>query len=91
MTTIMSMDGVCLSFGSKQVLHNLTFAVRRGETFGFLGPSGAGKTTTIKLLTRQLVKDSGASRCSAVRSNARANPTTNASASSRIPAPCTSG
>ena len=55
MTTIMSMDGVCLSFGSKQVLHNLTFAVRRGETFGFLGPSGAGKTTTIKLLTRQLV------------------------------------
>ena len=59
MTAIISMDGVCLSFGNKQVLHNLTFDVRRGETFGFLGPSGAGKTTTIKLLTRQLVKDSG--------------------------------
>lgn len=59
MTSIMSMEGVCLAFGTRQVLRNLTFAVRRGETFGFLGPSGAGKTTTIKLLTRQLVKDAG--------------------------------
>ncbi len=56
---ILSMEGVCLSFKSKRVLDNLTFSVSRGETFGFLGPSGAGKTTTIKLLTRQLVKDSG--------------------------------
>lgn len=59
MTTILSMEHVNLSFGAKRVLDNLTFQVRRGETFGFLGPSGAGKTTTIKLLTRQLVKDSG--------------------------------
>lgn len=56
---ILSMEGVCLSFKSKRVLDNLTFSVARGETFGFLGPSGAGKTTTIKLLTRQLVKDAG--------------------------------
>ena len=63
---ILTMEGVCLSFARKhrdeerkQVLSNLIFAVRRGETFGFLGPSGAGKTTTIKLLTRQLAKDSG--------------------------------
>lgn len=57
--TILSMEGVALSFGSKQVLDGLTFHVERGETFGFLGPSGAGKTTTIKLLTSQLQKDSG--------------------------------
>ena len=44
---------------TKQVLDGLTFTVNRGETFGFLGPSGAGKTTTIKLLTRQLTKDAG--------------------------------
>ena len=67
MSVVMAMEGVNLSFkiGSgpraahKQVLDNLSFAVRRGEAFGFLGPSGAGKTTTIKLLTRQLKKDGG--------------------------------
>ena len=56
---VLSMEGVCLSFGSKRVLDGLTFSVARGECFGFLGPSGAGKTTTIKLLTRQLKKDAG--------------------------------
>lgn len=65
MSAILSMEGVSLSFpagGStppRQVLHNLTFSVARGECLGFLGPSGAGKTTTIKLLTRQLKKDAG--------------------------------
>ena len=53
------MEGVGLSFGAKRVLDGLSFSVARGETFGFLGPSGAGKTTTIKLLTRQLRKDAG--------------------------------
>lgn len=56
---VLAMEGVCLSFGAKRVLEGLTFAVQRGECFGFLGPSGAGKTTTIKLLTRQLVHDTG--------------------------------
>lgn len=55
----LAMEAVSLSFGQKQVLDGLTFSVRRGEAFGFLGPSGAGKTTTIKLLTRQLTRDSG--------------------------------
>ena len=58
-TTILSMEGVYLSFKEKRVLDNLTFSVERGETYGFLGPSGSGKTTTIKLLTRQLSKDAG--------------------------------
>ena len=58
-STILSMEGVTLSFGTKRVLDGLTFSVSRGECFGFLGPSGAGKTTTIKLLTRQLVRDAG--------------------------------
>ena len=59
MSPLLSMDDVCLSFKTKRVLDHLSFEVERGECFGFLGPSGAGKTTTIKLLTRQLVKDSG--------------------------------
>lgn len=56
---ILSLENVSLTLGDRRVLDDLTFTVRRGETFGFLGPSGAGKTTTIKLLTRQLVKDTG--------------------------------
>ena len=54
-----TMRGVGISFGGMQALRDLTFSVGRGEIFGFLGPSGAGKTTTIKLLTRQLVADEG--------------------------------
>ena len=57
--TLLSMNAVSLSFGAKQVLRSLSFSVGRGECFGFLGPSGAGKTTTNKLLTRQLTKSSG--------------------------------
>lgn len=58
-SNVLSMEDVNLSFGEKRVLDGLSFSVARGECFGFLGPSGAGKTTTIKLLTRQLVKDAG--------------------------------
>ena len=34
----------------KQILHGISFCVRRGEIFGFVGPNGAGKTTTLKVL-----------------------------------------
>ena len=44
---ILSMQNVSLSFGSTRALDGLSFAVKEGEIFGFLGPSGAGKTTTI--------------------------------------------
>lgn len=43
-----------ISFGKKKVLNDITFQVKENEIFGFLGPSGAGKTTTIKILTKQL-------------------------------------
>ncbi len=38
-------------FGNFTAVDNISFSVRRGETFAFLGPNGAGKTTTIKMLT----------------------------------------
>src|ERR1700722_11400997 len=39
-----------MSFGHKEVIKGLSFNVKRGEVFGFLGANGAGKTTTIRTL-----------------------------------------
>ena len=46
-------------FGNKIALEDISFDIKEGEIFGFLGPSGAGKTTTINILTGQLSQDSG--------------------------------
>ena len=46
-------------FGQQTVLSNVNFSVNEGEIFGLLGPSGAGKTTIINILTNQLKQDSG--------------------------------
>ncbi len=47
------------SFAAHQVLNDISFKVQNGEIFGLLGPSGAGKTTLIKILTGQLRQDDG--------------------------------
>jgi len=54
-----SMKNVSKSFGSNRVLKDVTFETQDGEIFGMLGPSGAGKTTIINILTKQLNVDSG--------------------------------
>lgn len=53
------MKNVRKDFKGGTALKNLNFSIKDGEIFGFLGPSGAGKTTTIKLLTSQLVPTYG--------------------------------
>lgn len=47
-------SGVCKEFNGKKVLDNIDLEVESGEIIGLLGPSGAGKTTLIKILTGQL-------------------------------------
>jgi len=59
MEQMISMSQVDLAFNGKPALSKLSFDVEKSEIFGFLGPSGAGKTTTIKLLTKQLIPDTG--------------------------------
>lgn len=46
-------------FSDKQILNQIDFHVQKGEIFGLLGPSGAGKTTLIKVLTGQLQQKDG--------------------------------
>ena len=46
-------------FGKVKAIDDITFAVERGELFGFIGPDGAGKTTLFRILTTLLVPDKG--------------------------------
>ena len=51
------------SFGDKHVVRDLSLKVPRGQIFGFLGPNGSGKTTSIRLICGLLTADSGSGTC----------------------------
>lgn len=53
------LHNVSKSFGNTVALKELSFSVREGELFGFVGPDGAGKTTLFRILTTLLIPDSG--------------------------------
>jgi len=59
MEQIISIDGLCKSFGDVKAVQSLSFQVKKGELFAFLGVNGAGKSTTISILCGQLAKDAG--------------------------------
>lgn len=56
-------QGLNKSFGKKHVVNDVSLRVERGEIFGFLGPNGSGKTTTIRLMCGLLTPDSGTGTC----------------------------
>ncbi len=47
------------SFGKLKAVNNISFTVEKGDIFGFLGPNGSGKTTTIRLILSLLKPDNG--------------------------------
>ncbi len=55
--------GINKHFGDKHVVRNLDLQVPRGQIFGFLGPNGSGKTTSIRLICGLLTADSGSGTC----------------------------
>ena len=59
MENIIEIKGLSKSFGKVRAVDDLTFHVKRGELFAFLGANGAGKSTTINVMCAQLSKDSG--------------------------------
>ena len=52
-------EGLVKSYGKVKALGGVSLDVRHGETFGIIGPDGAGKSTLFRLLTSLLVPDSG--------------------------------
>lgn len=56
---VLSIENITKSFGTKQVLRGVSFAVEENSIFGFIGRNGAGKTTTMKIILGLLKADSG--------------------------------
>ena len=56
-------QGLNKHFGDKHVVNDVSLRVRKGEIFGFLGPNGSGKTTTIRMMCGLLKPDSGSGTC----------------------------
>ena len=60
--TVVEVQNLAKRFGSFQAIAGISFAVHRGEIFGFLGPNGAGKSTTIRMLCGLLAPSAGSGR-----------------------------
>jgi ABC-2 type transport system ATP-binding protein len=60
---VIDVMGLGKSFDGKQVVQDFSIQVRRGQIYGFLGPNGSGKTTTIRMLCGLLTPDSGQGTC----------------------------
>lgn len=59
MTNQIEIKNLCKSYGTLKAVDNLSFTVRKGELFAFLGVNGAGKSTTISIMCGTLEKDGG--------------------------------
>lgn len=59
MEKVIEINGLYKSFGAVKAVDGLSFRVKRGELFAFLGVNGAGKSTTISILSGQLTRDAG--------------------------------
>ena len=57
--TVLELKNVNKTFGKRKVIDNISLDVKEGEIYGFLGPNGSGKTTTIKMILRMIDLDSG--------------------------------
>ncbi len=59
MTDVIRIENLYKSYGDVKAVQNLSFKIKRGELFAFLGVNGAGKSTTISMMCKTIQKDSG--------------------------------
>jgi ABC-2 type transport system ATP-binding protein len=59
---VIDVEGLTKRYGERVAVDGLTMQVRRGEIYGFLGPNGSGKTTSIRMMCGLLTPDAGAGR-----------------------------
>jgi len=62
-TPVIDVHGLDKRFGDKHVVIDLSLRVEVGEIFGFLGPNGSGKTTSIRMMCGLLTPDAGSGTC----------------------------
>src|SRR5271169_6717741 len=60
---VIDVHGLTKSFNGRTVVRDLSMQVKRGTIYGFLGPNGSGKTTTIRMLCGLLTPDKGSGTC----------------------------
>ena len=58
-TPLVTLDSICKSFGSLQILKEITLSIHQGEITSIVGPSGAGKTTLLQIIGTLLKPDKG--------------------------------
>lgn len=57
--SIVKVNNLSKSYGKTEALKDISFEVKPGELFGFIGPDGAGKTTLLRILTSLIIPDKG--------------------------------
>ena len=63
MNPVIEVRGLTKRYGGRAVVDDFTIRVERGQIYGFLGPNGSGKTTTIRMLCGLLTPDAGEGQC----------------------------
>ena len=56
---VLSVNGICKSFGATEILRDVSFSVNKNDKVAIIGDNGEGKTTLLKIITRQLEADKG--------------------------------
>jgi len=59
---IIEVEGLSKTFGKSKVLNNISMSIKQGDIYGFLGPNGSGKTTTLRIIVGLLQPDEGSVR-----------------------------
>lgn len=63
MHPVIQVNNLCKNFGKRAAVVDISLQINRGEIYGFLGPNGSGKTTTIRMLCGLLTPDCGTGTC----------------------------